>query len=291
MVSDNELWLPPLAPKDQQRIEQQRKRQQKQYYFAWTGFRGKTVWDWLQLLAFLAIPLAVALRTAWFSASQNQTSLLILQDQQQETTLQTYLDRMSELLLNNHLSTSSLDDDVRQVAQAQTLVVLPQLNGARKREVVSFLYDTGLIIYKEPPGNTGANSIIDLQGADLRNADLRDVDLSRANLGGANLERADLHNTSLEATYLDATDLKGADLDQALMSVIYLSSADLRDTNLSDAYLFQADLSDSNLNGANLKNANLSSAFLYYAVGLTNEQLSQAKSLKGATMPDGSKHP
>src|SRR5450759_1504452 len=102
-----------------QRIDNLRKRQYPQYnhqqkkksHFAWTGFRGKTLWHWLQLLAALAIPIVVALGTLWFTAVQSQasekastqqhlTDLQIANDQQQETALQNYLDRMSDLLLN-----------------------------------------------------------------------------------------------------------------------------------------------------------------------------------------------
>ena len=57
------------------------------------------------------------------------------------------------------------------------------------------------------------------------------------------------------------------------------SQALLSEANLSRAVLFQADLS-----GAVLDNANLSGAVV------TEEQLEKAKSLKGATMPDGSIH-
>jgi uncharacterized protein YjbI with pentapeptide repeats len=51
-----------------------------------------------------------------------------------------------------------------------------------------------------------------------------------------------------------------------------LSGADLRKTELEDANLSGADLSGADLSGAK---------------GVTEEQLAQAKSLKGATMPDG----
>jgi len=44
------------------------------------------------------------------------------------------------------------------------------------------------------------------------------------------------------------------------------------------------------LSGADLSDADLSRANLSGAT-VTNEQLAGAKSLQGATMPDGSKHP
>src|SRR3989442_684979 len=106
---DNKLWVPPLSPKVQKKL----KRLQKKPFAERLGFAGKTLWDWLQLLGILAIPAVVALASILFSMQQSQmseaisqkqhqTDLQIAQDQQQEMALQTYLDRMSELLLDRN---------------------------------------------------------------------------------------------------------------------------------------------------------------------------------------------
>ena len=58
-------------------------------------------------------------------------------------------------------------------------------------------------------------------------------------------------------------------------SIVSLKDADLANINFSQANLYKADLSGANLTGAIV----------------TEEQLAKAKSLKGATMPDGSIHP
>jgi len=63
-------------------------------------------------------------------------------------------------------------------------------------------------------------------------------------------------------------------------AVIDLSGADLRETDLREA----------NLRGANLRGANLNRAYLVDATGLTEHQLEVARSLKGATMPNGQKY-
>src|SRR6266699_3018835 len=68
---------------------------------------GKALWDWLQLLGVLAIPVMVGLGAAWFSYRQNLTTSRIAEDQQREAALQAYLDKMSELLLANHLRESA----------------------------------------------------------------------------------------------------------------------------------------------------------------------------------------
>jgi uncharacterized protein YjbI with pentapeptide repeats len=102
---------------------------------------------------------------------------------------------------------------------------------------------------------------MDLQGAHLSNIGLRDIYLVGANMGGA-----DLHNANLS----DAT----------------LIFADLHNANLAGTNLQATDLHNVNLAGANLAGANLKDA-----IGLTINQLSQVKTLAGATMPDGSVHP
>jgi uncharacterized protein YjbI with pentapeptide repeats len=162
----------------------------------------------------------------------------------------------------------------------------------------------------------------DLRGADLRQTDLSSANLSganlshaildganlssRANLSGADLSRATLSRANLSSALLPKANLSHAILDGAnLSSRANLSGADLPGATLSGADLSRALLSRANLSGADLSNANLSRANLSHAnlsrailLGadlpsallpreLTEEQLDQAPSLKGATMPDG----
>jgi Pentapeptide repeats (8 copies) len=84
--------------------------------------------------------------------------------------------------------------------------------------------------------------------------------------------------------------------------VVHLIAANLSGADLSEAYLVQAALSGTALSGADLSKAYLNEAYLMRANmmranlrgarGITGEELEkQAFTLKGATMPDGSKHP
>jgi uncharacterized protein YjbI with pentapeptide repeats len=154
---------------------------------------------------------------------------------------------------------------------------------------------------------TGANLIkADLSLANLSDALLIKADLSLANLTGANLAGANLAEANLSDATLQIADLSGAHLSGA-----HLSGAHLEDANLSDAYLHEAnlsgtglgeahlrkanlrkaDLSGANLRKADLSGADLSEANLKGAIGVTVEEMEkQAKSLTGATMPDGTKH-
>jgi uncharacterized protein YjbI with pentapeptide repeats len=66
-----------------------------------------------------------------------------------------------------------------------------------------------------------------------------------------------------------------------------LSIINLTDANLTGAILEGADLTTANLFRTDLSGAHLEGANLSGAIGWTNEQLAQAESLVGATMPDG----
>src|SRR5258707_1608124 len=279
----------------------------------WTGFneqRGpnilqyqpaKTLWDWLQLLGVLAIPVAVVLGVAWFTTKQGQVSDAEHKDNQREAALQAYIDNMLELLLAKNLRSSTEDEEVQKIARVRTLTVLRRLDAERKGSVLQFLHESGLIGKdKRVIHLTGANLIgANLIGANLSGANLSGVYLSRADLSGADLSKANLSGVVLSGADLSLANLIGANL-----SGVYLSGADLSGVYLSGAYLFLANLSKANLSGASLYEANLSLANLSRAdlsgadlsganlsgALVTPEQLTATKLLQGVTMPDGSKH-
>jgi uncharacterized protein YjbI with pentapeptide repeats len=134
----------------------------------------------------------------------------------------------------------------------------------------------------------------DLSGANLSNTVLFEADLTGANLTGANLSTTDLTGADLTRAKLTDSFLTSADLTEANLTGADLSGADLSGANLSTTDLSEADLSGANLTGAYLTRVDLTGADLTRAaftdVRITEEQLSKAKSLQGATMPDGTKH-
>jgi uncharacterized protein YjbI with pentapeptide repeats len=285
----------------------------------WTGLRGKTLYDWLQLLI---IPAVLALGGYLFNytTSRNeqkatqlraqtereaaekqaqaeleaaekraQTERDIALDNQREQALQTYIDSMSELLLEKKLRESKLEDDeVRNIARVRTLTVLPRLDKDRKARVLQFLYESKLIDKDK--------KIIDLSKADLREANLFGAyldaaDLSKADLSGADLGAAILNAANLRIADLSSANLVGAVLNAANLSSANLSKANLRFASLKGAKLFGdgpiiggANKSETDLSEADLSRAELTGA------NVTDKQLDKAKSLKGATMPDGTKH-
>src|SRR2546421_1487436 len=243
--------------------------------------RGKTLWDWLQLLI---IPLVLAVGGYLFSASvskneqksaqlRDQTERNIAEDNQREAALQEYIDRMSELLLEKHLRESEEDAEVRNIGRVRTLTVLRRLDGERRGSVLKFLQESGLI--------NKDRCIINLIGADLRGTDLVWSQLSRAKLNGVNLRDAKLNRTDLQDTDLQSTNLEGAQLFGA-----NLSGADLRKVTLGHANLYAANLSGADLSGASLSAVFHFGASLFipqWSVDLSLAKLSGA-SLRGTNL-------
>ena len=231
------------------------------------GFRGMTVRDWLQLLI---VPLALVVISLLFTmqqdARQQQTEnqraeaeRRLAEQSAQDEALQAYLDQLSDLLLEKDLRNSEEGSEVRTLARARTATMIQRLDAEGNRNVIRFLNEAGLT--KNRRSSIRLLAGVDLQGAQLGGADLVSTDLSFTNLSDADLSDANLLDAKLRGT-------------------------DLSDADLKYAYLIEADLSHANLNGADLTEANLSNAR-----GITKEQLEkQTENLKGASMPDKTKH-
>jgi hypothetical protein len=170
------------------------------------------------------------------------------------------------------------------------------LPGARRRKTRRWLFIAGgvvlliaAIVVIEINSQTATEGGRNLTGEDLSGADLVGEDLSLADLREANLRGADLSGANLREANLSGADLRGANLSEANVPWADLSRANLYRADLSGARLSEADLRGANLDQANLRGANLYRANLVGAK-VTDEQLAQAASLAGATMPDGTVH-
>ncbi len=71
----------------------------------------------------ILIPAVLALRAFLFNRAELRREQAIALDNQRAAALQTYLDRMSDLLLEKNLRSSQPDDEVRTVARSQTLTI------------------------------------------------------------------------------------------------------------------------------------------------------------------------
>src|SRR6266480_3346386 len=83
-------------------------------YTATVPQSSKSLWDWLQLLAVLAIPVVVGIGAAWYTAQQGKVSDRENTDNQRETSLQKYIDSMAELLLKEHLGELTPEGKLKQ---------------------------------------------------------------------------------------------------------------------------------------------------------------------------------
>jgi len=253
------------------------------------GFRGKTVWDWMDLLI---VPLMLVALGFWVTTRQEVRQQQIegrrtdqaqhLENQRsQDTALQAYFDGMTNLLIDeqgNQLHKLNPDTEVQDLIQARTETLFAILDKSREVSVVLFLARSDVIPKGDP--------LVSLAGIDLSSIDLRGIDLSATSLVASNLAHAILTNVNLSDSDLRNADLRFAKLRGANLSDANLSDANLSEANLSGAALIFADLSE-----ATLRDADLSSAALSDAQGITNEELEQqARSLEGATMPNGQKY-
>ncbi|GCF07203.1 pentapeptide repeat-containing protein [Dictyobacter arantiisoli] len=218
---------------------------------------------WTHLWSILLV-ICLAGGFLWLNLQQRQTALLASQqeqatqrgiatEQQRETILQNYMNKMTDLMINNQLlKNHSRADSAKLAADALTRETLSRLDADRKAILMRFLFQTRLI--------SNDSDAIDLQ----------DVDISQAHMG-----QIDIRDTTLTGANLSATDLHGATLSNAILVFTNLSHA-----NLAKADLHACDMHNTNLSGANLRDV----------TGLTTDQINRAGSLKGATMPDGTVH-
>jgi uncharacterized protein YjbI with pentapeptide repeats len=215
------------------------------------------------------------------AASEKQAA-----EQAQENRLKDYLSQMTTLVLDRNLlgqraTTTAELRMVREVARAQTVTALNGMDGPRKRFVITFLYEQGLI--------SGLDPLVSLSTANLRAADLGDAELFGANLEGATLSGVNFYGTRLTFARLNEADLQRADLGNALLVDAKLNKADLRLARLNSAQLSNASLFDADLRSASLRDARLAGANLISA-DLRGADLTRAD-LTGANLTDALLNP
>jgi len=256
------------------------------YFVPWTGFGGrwlpdgtyiepKSLWDWLELVV---IPFTVGLALYLVARQEQVRDKERQQAQSMDASLEGYLDRMTNLLLDGKLVQSDPFSELRKVAASRTLTVLRSVDGTRKGTVIRFLHDANLIRASDP--------IIDLAGADLRGADLRGAELNETRLDRTNLQGADLTSASLISAQLYSSNLRNANLsgahcygaafNNADLTEASLPRASLETTHFMGANLSSADLSNASLSQAHLQGANLSGALLVGA-DMTSADFAEAQ--------------
>jgi hypothetical protein len=254
----------------------------------WTGFGNKTLWDWLQLLSALAIPVVLAAAGLWFTAQQDQrqqqtenqrakAELQLAAQRAQDEALQAYLNQMSTLMLERDLRHAEVGDEMQTVARARTLAALGRLDPSRKTVLMQFITEAGLVQGSISTGRKDAFEgvpVISLSGADLSGTNLSEL----GGGGGYTL------GSGREMYYFGGggmTDLSGADLRWAFLQYANLDHANLSNADLRHAYLRDANLSVANLEGATLADNKLRDA------NLESATMPDGQILKGGFEPDG----
>jgi uncharacterized protein YjbI with pentapeptide repeats len=273
---------------------------------------GKAV-DWnkraqkAQFIGALAIPISIIalIASLWQfneqqktdsrqAVAQQKASEAAQLDQQRQTTLNNYLNEMSNLALNYNLSHSKRGSPVNALAVAQTDTAVRYLDRARKGELVRYLWEASLI--------TGRRPVMYLYEINLNRADFMNANLARVNLSTDHLAEADFSGANSYGAYLTGADLIRANLSGADLSCFRSSrpgisagilgilnpgniactgapaganlvNADLRDADLRGANLVGADLAGADLQGADLRGATYNSKPMPLAADLQGKTL------------------
>lgn len=113
-----------------------------------------------------------------------------------------------------------------------------------------------------------------MNSADVSTSQLIECNLRAARLNQTNFQDSTLNQADLSLAYANGANFKDSFLIKAQMEKTYLIKA-----NLEGAFLMEANLQGAYMTGANLSGANLYKADLRNAIGLTLEQLEQARTL------------
>lgn len=226
---------------------------------AWTGFgetteKGngyvspKSLWD---VLSLIITPLFLAIIAFLFSHADKEKELLLTEkhtqtdreieaDRMREASLQAYLDKISELVLEKGLHRLGKDSEVRNIARVKSLTALDQLDGKRRVILLRFLFESDLLNIQ--------NTIVQLNGASLNNAEFYKMDLSGINLSGADLQESVLLHIDLPKSCF-----RNSILSKAKLGFVDLSEADLSNMIAIGASFTAVIFSKANLCGAIFK--------------------------------------
>jgi hypothetical protein len=216
-------------------------------FWFWTGFKGKKLWDWLDLAL---VPLILASGAFLLDELATTREGRIATERYQQEQLSKYFDLMTGLSGQNLLA-SILQEEKQsdsqekkrkehiRIAQLRTLSTLRTLGKQQKGELVRFLNQTGLISCSNSRDMRSSScSSLSLQGADLREAYLYAANLANANLKGVDFTSADLSYANLAA----------ANLSGVKFYKVSLKGAGLQNSNLSNAKFCETRMPDGTQN-------------------------------------------
>ena len=206
--------------------------------YEWSGFHNKQLWNWLELLI---IPILLA-AGGFFLENQATRKLKLLEDQNsKQESLKEYFKSVQEIIKSSNQKNSSirgwiekdqtkkydlvnnLNYEDKKLIELFTRLVLTEIDGQQKRQVIKFLYELELIRCSKD--DLECKKILNLDQVDLTKANLKNLNLESVYLAGVNLKNADLSNTNLELANFKNANLKNTNLKLSRMKNATMSNA------------------------------------------------------------------
>ena len=281
------------------------------------SIRQLTCIDWLKLVASFLIPFLLGFGTIILSMQQsdlsqrNRLTDLDIANRKSEQDAQIAIANAEENTLNAYkremwgLIDEELTNDVNgrftfyrgQATRALTLSAMRQFSDLKyKREIIQFLYDMHIL-------RRDRVLYVDLTDADLTHVNFDGLHLPNIKLDGARLMNTSWIDSELAEAHLQFSDLRGSNFTRCKLNRTIFIGAWLSDSDFQGAYASgvsfgvgrvsnvnfrRAKLNGASFYGANVTGTNFEQAILLDS-SLNNDQLfKQAKSLKGALLPNGS---
>jgi len=234
----------------------------------WTGFLGKTLWDWMELLI---VPVILALGGLLITQMDRLNSARAQQLERERLELDRRQTQEQLALAQRGQISERFSRAVDQITSAFLSVRLGGIYSLERtaREDRDYHWPIMELLTNYVRGHVPINARPPTPATDIQ-ACLTVIGRRSVYNRDAEYGPIDLHDTHLQGADSRRAYLQWANLSEANLSEANLSGADLDETNLNDATLFSADLSG--------------------AKGWTEKQLTAAKSLEEATMPNGQKY-
>jgi uncharacterized protein YjbI with pentapeptide repeats len=231
--------------------------------YEWSGFQNKRGWDWLALLI-VPIVLAVAVNFVQNDAAERQKVSDLSRSQQQ--LMLEYFKNVKDIVLkekkdmelnqegsnpNMQINQENLSPQAKKLIASFTKVLVPNINGVQKRQVIDFLYDLGMIKCEGEPqdGVSRVQSCGEVRYSSSKNNQKFSDNL--INLSEVNFENVDLREMQLPNLYLPKVNLNGANFTKS-----NLDGADLTDSSLNKANFDWASLRNASFVSPNISSNN-----------------------------------
>ena len=235
----------------------------------WIKYRRKPL-NWCKLINSALVPCVLGVFTIVYTLQQQELSnqrekqeLSHQLDSYRQILFKAYIDDISKLLAKESNNQTLTDRISLAYIRTRTLTILRTLDADRKKYIVLFLYESGLI----------RSTSLDLRGADLNNIEL---------VGPYNLENLYLPGVSWwNATFVDCQ-LKRANFDQSVMNNGRFIRSNLMSASLTEAFLNNGDFTGStvlftNFTGSRLVQANFLKSEVVQAIDFTDCDLLNAR--------------